>query len=98
MKIPFRNQLFSTFIVLQLAFVFFSASSCRILKRDQQSIAEKKQEKAAEAAHKEYEQARKQHYKHQNKETQKMMKRTRKKADKVNDFKKRKGLSRSKCS
>jgi hypothetical protein len=84
-----------------LLFLFgltFTASGCRLLKRDKQSESEKKQRAAEKKATAEYEKARKQHYNHQSKEAKKMMKRTDKKAAKVNKPMKRKWYQGSKCN
>lgn len=75
--------------------VFFPG--CRIFKRDKQKIAEKKQAEAEKKATAEYEKARKQHYNNQSKQAKKMMKQTRKQADKYNEPKKRKSLFKESC-
>ena len=84
--------------VLILATFTFTGTSCRILKRDKQDIAEKKTEEAEKQADAEYEKARKQHYKHQSKDAKKMMKQTEKQASKYNKPRKRKALSGTKCN
>ena len=76
-------------LVAILAVFVFTGTSCRILKRDKQAIAEKKQEDANKKADAEYEKARKQHYANQNKETKKMMKQTKKDAARYNKPRKR---------
>jgi type VI protein secretion system component VasK len=83
-------------ILILTAFIF-SGTGCRLLKRDKQSMAEKKTEEANKKATAEYEQARKQHYTHQSKDAKKMMKRTKKNAAKYNKPKKRKAFSNTKC-
>jgi type VI protein secretion system component VasK len=86
-----------TAILVLMAFSF-TGSGCRLLKRDKQSIAEKKQGEADKKATAEYEKARKQHYTHQSKEAKKMMKRTQKQASKFNKPMKRKAFSNTKCN
>ncbi len=85
-----------TVIVIVLSFTF-AGSGCRVLKRDKQSMAEKKQAKESKQASAEYEKAVKKHHKRQSKEAKKMMKKTRKKAAKFNKPKERKGLFKKKC-
>lgn len=99
MKRPvYQSRLFLLTAILLLTSFTFLGSGCRLLKRDKQSQAEKKQEEASKAANAEYEKALKQHYKHQNKDTKKMMKRTKKQAATYNKPKKRKGLFKPKCN
>jgi ABC-type cobalt transport system substrate-binding protein len=83
--------------ILLLTVFIASFSGCRILKRDKQSIADKKAEQADKKATAEYEKARKQHYSHQSKEAKKMMKKTKKNASAYNKPKKRKTFSGTKC-
>lgn len=75
-----------------------TVTSCRILKKDKQSIAEKKQNEADKKAVAEYEKAAKQHYNHQSKDAKKMMKKTKKRAAKFNAPRRRKGHTKSTCS
>jgi type VI protein secretion system component VasK len=84
--------------ILVLTIFAFTGTGCRLLKRDKQSMAEKKTEEADKKMDAEYEKARKQHYDHQTKEAKKMMKRTKKKASKSNMPKKRKAQSKNTCS
>lgn len=84
--------------ILILAAFTFMGTGCRLLKRDKQSMAEKKTKEADKKADAEYEKARKQHYDHQTKAAKKMMKRTDKKAAKYNMPRKRKAFSKIKCS
>jgi Sec-independent protein translocase protein TatA len=74
-----------------------AGTSCRLLKRDKQAMAEKKTEEADKKLDAEYESARKQHYHRQTKEAKKMMKNTEKQAAKFNKPKKRKTFSIIKC-
>jgi len=83
--------------VMMLATLTLTGTGCRLLKRDKQSIADKKAEKADKKVNEDYEKARKQHYAHQNKDTKKMMKRTKKQAAKYNKPRKRKLFSGTKC-
>jgi hypothetical protein len=96
-KPGFRNRIFITAVII-LAALTFSATSCSILKRDKQSVAEKKQKENDKKASAEYEKARKQHYDHQSKEAKKMMKKTKKDAAKYNKPLRRKGLNKTKCN
>ena len=85
-----KNRLIFASLVAVLALSAVTGTSCRILKRDKQAVAEKKQQEADSKAQAEYEKARKQHYANQNKETQKMMKQTKKNAAHYNKPMKRK--------
>ena len=92
----FLGKLF-IIVLFNLLPAFFS-TSCRVLRPDSKSIAEKKQKKADKEALAEFEKARKGHVKNQSKDTRKMMKSTRKKAGKYNGFKKRNGKGSNTCS
>jgi cytochrome c biogenesis protein ResB len=92
-----RNVWLAVVTMLLLSVFNISFSGCRILKRDKQSMADKKAEEADKKATAEYEKARKQHYSHQSKEAKKMMKQTKKKASAYNKPKKRKTFSGTKC-
>jgi type VI protein secretion system component VasK len=85
-----KNRLIFASLVAMLAVFAVAGTSCRVLKRDKQAVAEKKQEDANKKADAEYEKARKQHYANQNKETKKMMKQTKKDASRYNKPRKRK--------
>lgn len=79
-----KNHAFQKRILTLCVFLFllpnaFLATGCRILKKDKQSVAEKKKAEADKKAYEEYEKASKQHYDIQTKETKKMMKKTKKK-------------------
>ena len=97
-KITFHSRMFLLAAILILGTFTMSGTSCSILKRDKQSMAEKKSEEADKKADGDYEKAREQHYKHQSKETKKMMKKTKKQAAKFNKPLKRKGASKTKCT
>jgi len=84
-------------LVFSIVTFTFTGTGCRLLRRDKQSIAEKKQKETDKKSTAEYEKARKQHYEHQSKEAKKMMKRTQKKADKLNKPKKRKTFFNGIC-
>lgn len=88
-----------SYILLILFVTAFSSTiqSCSILIRDQESVAQKKQEKEDKKNAAEYEKARKKHYKNQSKETKKSMKQTEKRAAKYNKSKKRGFFSGTKC-
>lgn len=75
----------------------FSLPGCSILTRDEQSIAEKKQEKENKKAAADYEKARKKYYKNQSNDTKKMMKQTKKQAAGYNKSRKRGLFSGTKC-
>lgn len=90
-----RIMFFAAFLILMT--LTFTASGCRLLKRDKQSESEKKQAAADKKATAEYEKARKQHYNQQSKEAKKMMKHTKKQASKVNKPMKRKWFNSTKC-
>jgi len=92
-----KGSIFLLSFLLLLFTLTFTASGCRLLKRDKQSESEKKQKASEKKATAEYEKARKQHYKHQSKEAKKMMKRTKKQASKVNKPMKRKWFKSTKC-
>jgi len=93
----YKTRVFLFTSVMMLTTFSFTGIGCRVLKRDKQTIADKKAEEADKKVEAEYEKARKQHYAHQNKETKKMMKRTKKQAAKYNEPRKRKLLSSTKC-
>lgn len=84
-----RRYLIRILMLISMASVSVSVSSCHILKHDKAAIAEKKKQEADKKAMAEYDKARKQHYDMQNKETKKMMKQTRKKSSKINKPRKR---------
>jgi hypothetical protein len=92
-----KGRIFLLSVFLLLLTLTFTASGCRLLKRDKQSELEKKQKAADKKATAEYEKARKQHYKHQSKDAKKMMKHTKKQASKVNKPMKRKWFKSTKC-
>lgn len=92
-----RGRITLLSVILILTTFTFTGTSCRLLKRDKQSMADKKAEDADKKATAEYEKARKQHYAHQSKEAKKMMKSTKKNAAKYNKPKKRKFFSNTKC-
>jgi hypothetical protein len=97
-----RNIFLTMFLRLVITILVLSTtmsltSGCSILKRDKQSIAEKKQKEADKKATAEYEKARKLHNKNQSKDAKKMMKQTRKQANKYNAPRKRKGFFNIKC-
>ncbi len=99
MKHGFLNSFRRIIILLLIAILpILVNSSCKVLRPDSKSKAEKKQKKADKEAMVEFENARKAHLKNQSKETRKMMKSTKKKAGKYNLFKKRKGKSPNTCS
>jgi len=99
MKYPVnKSRLLFLAAMLFLAAFTFTASGCRLLKRDKQSMAEKKQVEVNKKASAEYEKARKQHYDHQSKDAKKMMKRTQKQATKFNQPMRRKGFNKTKCN
>jgi len=89
-RVILKKQFILAGLVTILAVLACTGSSCRVLKRDKQAVAEKKQEDANKKADAEYEKARKQHYANQNKETKKMMKQTKKDASRYNKPRKRK--------
>jgi hypothetical protein len=93
-----KGRLLFLTAMLFLAAFTFTASGCRLLKRDKQSMAEKKQAEVNKKASAEYEKARKQHYDHQSKDAKKMMKRTQKQATKFNQPMRRKGFNKTKCN
>jgi len=93
----FHNRLLLSISVLLLTVFTLAGSGCRILQRDKQSVAEKKQKKADEKASAEYSKARDQHFKNQSKDAKKMMKRTKKQAAKFNKPLQRKRFSKTKC-
>ena len=93
----FRSRILLAGVILFLTTFSFTGTGCRLLKRDKQSMAEKKAEEADKKATAEYEKARKQHYAHQSKDAKKMMKSTKKNAAKYNQPKKRKAFSTTKC-
>lgn len=98
-----NNPIFRKHILIAGIFLIFSANAmlvtgCRILKKDKQSVAEKKKAEADMKAYEEYEKASKQHYDIQTKETKKMMKKTRKKASHFNKPLRRRGLNKTKCN
>ncbi len=90
-----RALLLAAFLICSIT--IFTGSGCSILRKDKQTVADKKKEEADKKASAEYEKARVQYQKRQNKETKKMMKNTRKKAAKYNKPMKRKGLFKTKC-
>ncbi len=92
-----KSRLILLIALLILISFAFTGSGCRLLKRDKQSMAEKKQAESAKKADAEYEKALKQHYNHQSKDAKKMMKRTKKQAAKYNKPKRRKRFSKTKC-
>jgi hypothetical protein len=77
--------------------MLISFQGCRIFHPSNQHKVEKKQQEAAREADKEYEKAKKQHLDNQNKETKLMIKKTRKKAERVNQYKKRGFLQSKRC-
>jgi len=93
-----KSRLLFLAAMLFLAAFTFTASGCRLLKRDKQSMAEKKQVEVNKKASAEYEKARKKHYDHQSKDAKKMMKRTQKQATKFNQPMRRKGFNKTKCN
>jgi hypothetical protein len=101
MKFPARNACLSLFLILSLM-LLVPATSCRLLKHDKASAAERKAEKKKAKTDKkavaEYDKAVKQHNKNQSKESRKMMKQTRKKADRFNKPAKRGLFSSRRCS
>ncbi len=86
-------------VILLMGFLMLSTTGCGWIRPSSQRKVEKKQEQAQKQADKEYDKAREGHIKKQNKETRKMMKRTKKKAESVNKYKKRNTffLFRKKC-
>jgi hypothetical protein len=97
-KTSLKSRLILIFSIVFLTTFVFTGTSCRLLKHDKQAAAEKKQADAKKASNAEYEKALKHHYDIQNKETKKMMKRTKKKADKNNKPKKHGLFGGPKCS
>lgn len=93
-----HSRIFLLISILTLTAFTFTGTGCRLLKRDKQSVSEKKAKEADKKADAEYEKARKQHYDHQTKSAKKMMKNTDKKASKYNKPRKRKAFSKIKCS
>ena len=87
----------SILLIMFLTLASYTLPGCRILGRDKQSVAEKKQEEADKNAAAEYEKARKQHYKNQSKEARKRMKQTEKQASRYNKPKKRGLFAGTKC-
>ena len=83
--------------LLLLAAFSFAGSGCRLLKRDKQSVAEKKQHEADKKVSAEYDKALDQHYKNQSNDAKKMMKKTKKQASRFNKPMKRKGNTKSTC-
>ncbi len=75
--------------ILLMAFLMLTTAGCGWVRPSSQRKVEKKQEQAQKQADNEYDKAREGHIKKQNKETRKMMKRTKKKAESVNKYKKR---------
>ena len=65
------------------------APGCSLLHKSSRRKTEKKMEKKDEQGNKEYEAARHQHIKNQSKQTLKMMKKTKRRADKLNRAKKK---------
>lgn len=96
-KPVYHNRLLLIAAIMMLVAFIFPATGCRLLKRDKQSMAEKKTKEADKSADDEYEKARKQLYNHQSKETKKRMKQTKKQAAKYNKPMKRKAFSGTKC-
>jgi len=97
-KQEYRGRLVLLSTLLVLTAFTLTGTGCRLLKRDKQSIAEKKAEEANKEATAEYEKARKQHFAHQSKDAKKMMKQTKKNAAAYNKPKKRKAFSSTKCN
>jgi ABC-type transporter lipoprotein component MlaA len=93
----YKHRFLLLSVILLLAGFSFTGTGCRILKKDKQTQALKKQEEADKKAAAEYEKARKQYYNRQNKDTKKMMKKTKKKAAKFNKPLKRKSIKSPKC-
>lgn len=99
MKLPVYHSRIILLTAILIFFTFvFAGTSCRVLKRDKQAVAEKKKEEADKKADTEYGKARKQHFTHQSKQAKKMMKKTKKQASKYNKPKKRKSFSGTKCN
>lgn len=94
----FPKRLLFAISILLLTVFSITISGCRILHRDKQSVADKKQKKADEKASAEYSKARDQHFRNQSKDAKKMMKRTKKQAAKFNKPLQRKGFSKNKCN
>jgi len=84
-------------VLLFLFALTFTGTGCSLLKKDKQSIADKKQEDANKKAVADYDKAVKQYNKHQSKETQEMMKNTKKQAAAYNKPKKHNWLFKPKC-
>jgi hypothetical protein len=93
----FHKRFYWIALVIVLTTSSLATTGCRILKRDKQSVAEKKQAEADKKATAEYEKARKAHYNNQSKEAKKSMKHTEKQAAKYNKPRKRSWLSSKKC-
>lgn len=94
----YNSRIILVLTIILLAAFTFAGSGCRLLKRDKQTMAEKKKNDADKKASAEYEKARKQHYKNQSKAAKKMMKQTNRKAAKFNKPMKRKRFSSTKCN
>lgn len=70
--------------------IILTFNSCSILQRSDAAKAEKKMESQMKGADKELEGLKKAHYKRQHQETKKMIKKTRRKSDKLNNPKRSK--------
>lgn len=84
-------------VILILSVFVLTGTGCHILKRDKQSIAEKKQEAADKKVMAEYNKGRKGHYRNQSKESKYMMKQSKKRAAKLNKSKKRGLFTSNNC-
>jgi hypothetical protein len=79
-----------------LLLIAISSQGCNLFHKSSRRKAEKKMELKDEKGNKEFEAAREQHIKNQSKQTRKMMKKTKRHADKLNQGKK-KNHSRKHC-
>lgn len=75
------------FVILMLGII---TPGCALFHKSNRNKAEKKMEQNAEQGNKEYETAKRQHVKNQSKQTIKMMKKTKRRAEKLNRGKKKK--------
>ena len=93
----FRKRVRLALLVMFITAITITLPGCSILIRDQESVAEKKQDKQDKKDAADYEKARKKYYKNQSKEAKKSMKQTEKQAAHYNKSKKRGLFSGIKC-
>lgn len=100
--IEFRNPALAMKNIIRPKFLFvililgILLPGCSLFQKSSRKKAEKKMEQSGKQGNKEFETARKQHIKNQSKRTIKMMKKTKRHADKLNRGKK-KNHSRKHC-